>query len=561
MIEFKLFGNKAYSWNLKENQYFTGYFSDENNLFYSGESAIDFLLNIGKQNTTDPKLNGIYSFIKTTPNGIEITTDTINYFPLFFLKKHDCWFVSDNWNYLVDTKGGIMPNVEVKTEFQSIGFVLDNETLDKEIFKTRAGEKLLLNHDGTLERIPNYFFLPDFFSDDNFHELSELLISELCEAGKRLVKFLDNRTAILPLSGGFDSRLIACILKNHHYENVICFTYGRRNSEVEISRKTAQTLGYKWLFVDYNEIDLENYLDDSCFLEYVAFAGNGFSMPYLQEYFAVKKLVQEAIVPLNSVFLPGHVGDNIAGSYILKSIKTKTPPNKLHNNLIDTYFFFKKNSKDEKIWIKNRISKTLLTYPEKNIYAASYNPFIEDWSVKEKFSKFLFHSSKVFDFWGYETYFLFWDVKLVTFFRNLPFKFRENKLLYDEVATKYFFTKYNVFYSHEEMKTSLFDIKVQIIKNRLRDFFPWKLVLRIMKNHDKIFYSELTSVMEKEMAQNGFRRIKRYRSYNAVICRWYLYFMSKDLNKVATYSSSPNKYIATANQMLSLKNCYRNKRN
>jgi len=525
MIDINLYGNKAYKWVRKNSHYFTGYFFDENNMLFKGNDAIDLLLQIENKFSTIPTYNGIYTYIRTTAEGISIITDTINFFPVFYLKLNNGWILSDNWNYLVEKKGGIIPNKEAETEFQSIGFVLDNETLDATIFKTKAGEKLLLNNDGTSHRTADYYFLPENFKNNTFQELSTELLVEFFEAGTRLVKFLDSRTALIPLSGGFDSRLIACVLKSLNYENVICFTYGIKNKEEEISRKVAQNLGYKWHFIDYKEINLDTYIEDFNFLEYVKFAGNGYAMPYLQEYFAVKKLVKDKLIPENSVFLPGHVGDNMAGSYVLKSIKTKAQNDKLYNNIIDNYFFFKKNNKIEKKQLVKRIAETIKEYPLKNNYSKKYNPYIEDWCAKEKFSKFLFHSSKVFDFWGYETYFLLWDKKIVDFFRNVPYPFRENKLLYDNVAINEFFIKQDVYFQEGELIVSSLKIKIQKLKNRIRDLFPWKFILKRMIKNDWMYYATLTSIMEERLEEKGYERLKNFRYFNAIICRWYMDFI------------------------------------
>jgi len=525
MITFKLCDNPAFQWKHKDNHYFTGYFFDDNNVFYDGENALHFLLNFENKDSDIPKLNGIFTFIKNISNGVVIITDTINYFPIFYLKQDEDWILSDNWNSLIEMKGGLTSNSEARQEFESIGFVLDNESLDHEIFKTRAGEKLVLNNDGTFNRSSNYYFLPDNFLNDTFENYRNSLLSELYDAGKRLIHFLDSRTAVIPLSGGFDSRLIACVLKKLHYENVICFTYGVKNKEEEISRKVAQNLGFQWFFIDYSEIDVETFLDDSQFQEYIRFVGNGYAMPYLQEYFAVNKLVKDNLIPKNSVFLPGHVGDNIAGSYILKSVKTKIQNDKLYNNLIDNYFFFKKNTKDEKEQLIKRIANTTREYPLKNNYSAKYNPYIEDWCVKEKFSKFLFHSSKVFDFFGHETYFLLWDKKLVYFFRNLPYPVRENKLLYDKVAINEFFIKLNVYFQEAEINVTPAAIKIQKLKNRIRDLFPWSYILKKMKKQDWMYYAAFTSAMENRLEKKGYQRLTKFKSYNAIICRWYLDFV------------------------------------
>jgi len=524
MINFKLFGNKAFQWTQKDDHFFTGYFFDENNEIYKGNDAIDYLLHVENEHAVTPKMSGIYTCIKTTTKGIEIISDSLNYFPVFYVKQNEDWLVSDDWNYLIDSKGGIKPNLDAEAEFQSIGFVLAHETLDKDILKTRAGEKILLHHDGTYERVADYHFLPEYFTNDCFEKLKNNLKTELYEAGKRLIKFLNARTAVVPLSGGFDSRLIACLLKKLNYENVICFTYGIKNKEEEISRKVAQTLGYQWYFIDYSEIELETYLDDAELLDYMKFTGNGYAMPYLQEYFAVQKLLKDSLIPENSVFLPGHIG-GLAGAQILKSVKTKKQNHELFNNLINNYFFLKKISK-ERNQLRQRISKTTQNYPSKNCYSKNYNPYIEDWLLKEKFSKFIFHSSKVFDFWGYETYFVLWDKKLVDFFRAVPFQFRENKWLYDDVAVNEFFAPLNVYFQKEEIEVSWLKIKIQKIKSKIRDFFPWKYILQRMKIHDWMYYDAFTLEMENRMEKKGYKRLTHFRSYNAIICRWYMDFVN-----------------------------------
>jgi asparagine synthase (glutamine-hydrolysing) len=521
MIDLKLIGNKAFQWVEKENHYFIGYFFDEKNVIYTGNNAINYLLHIENEYSAIPKLNGIYAYIKNNEAGIAISTDIINYFPLFYLKQNNNWIVSDDWNCLVGLKGGVSSNFEAKTEFHSIGFVLDNETLDKDIFKTRAGEQLLLHNAGTFTRVPDYSFLPDGFTNDVYQKLTDEITSELYEAGKRFITFLDSRTAVVPLSGGFDSRLIACILKKLNYENVICFTYGIPNKEEEISMKVARTLGYKWYFVDYREIELDTYLDDAQFIEYVKFAGNGYAMPYLQEYFAVKKLTAEKLIPENSVLLPGHSGDFLGGSYVVKEVKKKTENKNLSNYLVNKYFWFTKTSHKDKKHLIERVSRILQGYPQKNNYSKDYNPFVEDWDIKEKLSKFIFHSSKVFDFWGFETYFLLWDKKLIDLFRKIPYSYREHKFLYDDVAINEFFKPLHVYYSEGEMRTTSFDIKIQKIKNKVRNWFPWKYVLKRMTRHDWMYYAALTSVMEDRMEENGFQRLKKFKSFNAVICRWY----------------------------------------
>jgi hypothetical protein len=49
--------------------------------------------------------------------------------------------------------------------------------------------------------------------------------------------------------------------------------------------------------------------------------------------------------------------------------------------------------------------------------------------------------------------------------------------------------------------------------------------MKRMKKHDWMHYSAFTSVMEEKMEKKGYKRLKKLRSYNAIICRWYMDFV------------------------------------
>lgn len=520
MFELKLFGNKTYKWENHNNCYFIGYIFDNNNNIVDGKIAIELFLSSNEEDLEN--FNGIYTFIKIIEEEVTIITDSINYFPIFYFKLNNYWKISDTWNYLINLKGGIQPNYNAEIEFLTAGFILNNETIDSDIFKTRTGEKLFLKNGKDPERKTIFSFLPKNFLENNFEELSKIAITELYSTGERLINFLNNRTAVVPLSGGFDSRLIVCLLKKLNYKKVICITYGVNNPEVEISHKVAENLGFKWYFIDYNKLDLDNFINEPEFLEYVKFMGNGYSMPYLQEYFAVKELTKNKLIPEDSVFLPGHSGDYLAGSYTNKTARTKKQGLELAKHIAKKYFFFRKKNRRENNNLINRLKVTLNKYPERNNYSSTFNPYIEDWDVKEKLSKFIFHSSNVFTFFGYKHWFPLWDKKLVLFFRNLPFKFRENKLLYDSIVIKEFFAPLNVYFSEKEIKTSKLKLKIQIVKDKIRYYFPWKYVQNRMIKHDWMYYSYFTNIIENQMVIKGYKPLKKYKSFCAIICRWYI---------------------------------------
>ena len=66
----------------------------------------------------------------------------------------------------------------------------------------------------------------------------------------RMMKSLDGRELVVPLSAGRDSRLIVSAIHHLGYRNVRCFAYGRPgNFEAQASKAIAEKLGFKWRFV------------------------------------------------------------------------------------------------------------------------------------------------------------------------------------------------------------------------------------------------------------------------------------------------------------------------
>ena len=136
---------------------------------------------------------------------------------------------------------------------------------------------------------------------------------------------------ILPLSGGYDSRLVATFLRKMNYNNVITFTYGRvNNPECLISREVAEKLKYKWIFIPYdNEKSYEWYNSDQR-KKFSAFGDNLSTILPDREWPAVLELKKQNLIPSDSVFAPGHSGDFTSGGHI--------PQNLFRSNVYNNQF-------------------------------------------------------------------------------------------------------------------------------------------------------------------------------------------------------------------------------
>ncbi len=516
-----------------ENITLKGYLFDNDGRFLTGDQAVSLFHTVDGMASLEKvlrEIDGIFSLIIDLPQGTLIATDPIGGFPLLYARTGSGWQVSDDAGIFTTQRREWSFNEDAQAEFFAAGFVLGNETLVKDIHRTQAGEILFLHHNEKKEQKTYYWFLPEQFTSKSKSRLKQELRDVFQNVTNRLIDSLQGKTAIVPLSGGYDSRLIACMLKRAGYKQTICFTYGKPNKESYISKKVAETLGFQWYFVNYNEVDIEGLTDDPHFIDYCNYAGNISSMPYLQEYFAVKFLKENKLIPENSIFIPGHIGDNIAGSYVEKTIKMSTNRLSHHRSrdIKNGYFNFLPLSGNQEKMIESRLEKWFQAYsPPDFIADMKYDATTEDWALKERLSKFIFNSARVFSFFGYQCRFPLFDEEFRSFFRELPYSLRKNKSFYDEVLFEAFFIPMGVQFPHDGIGKKTWRFKK--IKDKLRHLVPYAIIKNRIRKRDFICYHRFTEEMVRDLKFHGIKIPGRINSYNTLICLWYINLIKRNL--------------------------------
>lgn len=513
---------KVFDWQKRNEIFFAGYFYDETNNFYHSETAAEKLKDVKSLPGLKQFLNntnGVYSIVLKNNKKIILATSHMRYFPLYYTKQNGKWLISDCCDKLSEMTGKRELSEISKLEFLKQGFVSHNRTLYKDILNVQSGELVILNED--LESEFHYFHPTNNFYKNNAQILSGQLTEVINNVGKRLVNSLKNKTAVIPLSGGYDSRLIVCMLKNAGLKDVICFTYGKNNPESEISKKVAKKLGYKWYFVDYTKIrDVENIFNTNEFLDYSKYAANAVSMPFMQEYPAIKYLHDKKLIPPDSVIIPGHAGGFIAGSFLGYKIFKDQGFKGLDEKIFQTNYSFAKISKSEKHIILNYINKQISDFIRKDKPVKPYTIF-EGITQMERMTKFILNSSRVFDYFGYETRFPFWDYEIENFFRQIPYELRVNKKLFKSVVENSYFKPAGIHFS-KELQATPFDYLKQNIKKPFKKFIPHFIKKRLIKKNDWMCYDEFTSALQYQLKSMSKNTLNSYYEYNAIICYWFI---------------------------------------
>jgi len=453
LYKIKLNNHKIYPWsNLNELAYVRGYFYDSNGKTIHQIFLLKKLIKIKSPDDFADLLkniDGCFSIILKNKNLLFAATDRIRSFPLFYSYDSGKVILRDK---LYRNKSKEKISNLSSYEFTHTGYVTNDNTLLENVFQIQAGEYIFFDS-SNLNKSKYYDFLHFLTPIEDYEEMKFSLKTSINNSFSRLINSTQDKRLIIPLSGGLDSRLIVTSLHKYGKKNVVCFTYGlAKSKEVEVSKSIAKDLGYEWHFVNYgNKIWKQCYSSD-LMKEYLLFSGNLCSLPHMQDWPAVWQLKSMDVLCNNSIFIPGHAADFVAGSHIPHDINLLTSPDikTLKNMIIKEHFKLSKK-------IYSNEYETLNSKLMKNIE----NPFLnkkidsiddvanlfEYWDWQERQAKFIANSCRVYEFWGYEWRLPFWDRGFVDFWRAVPLSQRLNKKLYKEVLIeddyKNIFSRYN----------------------------------------------------------------------------------------------------------------------
>lgn len=385
------------------------------------------------------RLNGFYALIKHRDQKLFAAVDQVRSIPLFYGQKGNDFFISDSAEWVREQVGNNEMDTLAREEFLLTGYVTGPDTLFPDVKQLQAGEALIVSDNNTELSVSvkrYYRFIHQNTLEDSEEELLSKLDEVLLNVFQRLIKRADGRTLVVPLSGGYDSRLIVLMLKRLGYDNVITFTYGRPgNKESEISKQVAETLGIRWEFIPYSNEAWYTWFHSKERKKYWVMAGGLCTLPHIQDWPAVWEMKKQGIIPDDCVFVPGHSADLPAGSRSFS--KPELYSDALFNidnavkAILDYHyslFDWRKQSNELKPLFIKRIGRTLGNL---NAFPDNASAF-ESWDISERQAKFIINSLRVYEYWGYQWWMPFWDADFMDYWCKVPLQYRFQKNLYDQ---------------------------------------------------------------------------------------------------------------------------------
>jgi len=391
-------------------------------------------------------------YVSVEGDCIEAFSGIFNPEPLFYCLNDGNLIIADDIFAVLTRIHRCKPNMPAIKELMEFKNALGNKTAAYGVNLLQAGECLTYN-DGKLN-VKNSFlyFSKEPISDAELAE--ELFWDKLKEVFKDYLKALSGKTVVVPLSSGYDSRLIACMLHLMGKKEVVTLTYGvsgERNYELPIAKAVSEKLGFPHVFVEYICEDFKAIM--SQIMHTLLWKSQLFRTPNIQELISTKKfaeLISESLDACDAVFMPGDTGDFLSGGQIsLDMIYCRTLDDLIeailgshHTILSDPY--------------PNHAVLALRKYFIESIHviksmfgeAPSFVELAEIFNWRERQNKFISTVRLPYLDFGFGYAFPFWDKRLVEFFSSLSLKLKWNQSFYLRFLKRHIFKPLDVNLRH-----------------------------------------------------------------------------------------------------------------
>ena len=416
-IDLQLAYRGKYKWTFKNQLYFIGYAFDNDGKLYTDAKDFD------KETEIDIfiyQLQGAFAIIQIDKSQISAYTDTIASFPLFYKIKDDTVYLSDFPNV-----GSSETNFH-NPDFTKIYCTQSDETLLKDWKSIPAGQVLNLNLESNEVRRERYFkhyseekHRADKNTEERFKEIVD-------DWAKQIISFANGRDIWIPLSGGYDSRLILSTLYKNNAPNLHAYTYGlKKTKEVRNAHDIAKELKIDWHFIPYTKEAFQYFFTD-IWDEYARYNHHFQAVPHEQDFFALLALKNQGLLQNDFVAVPGYNGDIPSGSF-LKNFDVH--PISYIQELYDVQ------------------AKDIVEY------IAPWDAF-QQWLCENRLSKFIVNSVRLFEYFGGQWMIPMWHRDFLSLFYALELKDKYDQHFYTETIFKQYFRPLNIDFLKHNLDTA-----------------------------------------------------------------------------------------------------------
>ena len=383
------------------------------------------------------QVNTPFALILEGPLGVVAVVDQNRSFPVFYTMNGESLVLGGHARAVAVHGGRQEVHPEAAVEATLSGYVTGKDTLLKGVYQLTAGSYLTWRRGEREPRLHQYFrYLPTSPIASDEVGLIEALGKATDEAIGRLIEYAAGRPIWVPLSGGLDSRLIAAKLREANYPRVQTFSFGLPgNTEAQTAKTVAERLELSWFFIPCQRRDMRALFESDERKAYWRFADGLSSVPNPQDFDVMLRLIRDGRIEKDAVLVNGQTGDFISGGHLrFTSLSHTQSFEETADYLMAKHLDLWRTPRTPSVrmMLHERIAKSVgfedsMTEPRP---AKEMAALCELWEHQERQAKYVINQQRAYEFLGVDWMLPFWDMKLVNFWRGVPYQYKLGQNLY-----------------------------------------------------------------------------------------------------------------------------------
>lgn len=379
--------------------------------------------------------SGNFTMVLDRPRKVYVIADRIRSFPALIN-------IEEQKVYLEGVSHATSDELEIEPDqiasFFFTGYTIGDKTVAKQIISVPAGHIYVL--DKVQKKVKKYKYF-SFIPKNNrrcekpinhyigmFDACYDRVFIDIIERAR-------GRPIIIPLSAGYDSRLVLHYLIKHKYDNIRTFSYGNNNLwELDLAQEVAKKAKVQWNKHISTKRDRERFFQPSV-QQFYWKSFNLEQVPQMNDYYAMEQLRDKNVIPPESIIINGQSGDFVDGGHIPASMYLSGKPYDLIQAIKNKHF---------SLWNECNSASAGQKFPDKLLRSLSNgceteilnNPsgFYEQFEYLHRQTKFVVNGQRVYDHFELDWELPLWDQKIMEFWMEVPFELRRGRKLTIEAS-------------------------------------------------------------------------------------------------------------------------------
>jgi asparagine synthase (glutamine-hydrolysing) len=385
------------------------------------------------------KWNGFYSIVIESPKTLSLAVDRIRSMPLFFGWQDDRLYVSDDATWVHEKLGSPCLDEVSCQEFRLTGFVVGPYTLSPSVFQVQAGEAVCFHFDDQksdwiVERRKYRQFRPHPEEGRSLEDWLELYDKVLVRCFERTLRYVGDRHIVVPLSSGYDSRLIALMFKRLGVNKLGTVSYGSsEHMRNDVPRKVASDMKVPWIWIEYTPeswVGLRDHFNRGHLFDQVS---NLSSLGHIQDWPMLEAVCNNDLVSPSSIFIAGHAADPLAGSRVTLTPEVQIPllPSDIDFiiSILKSHYMLVSWPYSLEIMVNifgSRIMQSIGSLNDFNSWSGAFDAYNEN----ERQAKYIVNCLRSTEHWGFDWWMPFFDEEFFAFWESVPLELRLGERLH-----------------------------------------------------------------------------------------------------------------------------------